>query len=341
MLAWPTIYGRGLLAGPDWTEGAVMASLPHLDAEAVSSTLPWPAAIDAVARAVGAFDAGANPPRTSVALPVGEFLLMSAATTTAAGVKVLSIAPANSVLGLPRIQGLYLLFDAATLTPRALLDGAALTTLRTPAVSAFAVRELAAPAASKLTVFGAGPQAEAHVHAINSVRPLETVSIVGRDADRSATLVDRLIGAGVPARSGTSHDVADADIVVCATTARTPLFDGDLLAAHACVVAVGSHEPSARELGDAVFRRAGHVIVEDVPTALREAGDVISAIAAGVLDPDQLVGLNQIQRVRPSTRLSIFKSVGMGWQDLAIAEALVAAWLNATGPVPIGRTDSP
>ena len=291
---------------------------------------PWPPSMS-----------GVNPPRSAVALPTGEFLLMPAANPTAAGVKVVSIAPGNAVRGLPRIQGLYLLFDAATLTPRALLDGAALTALRTPAVSAFAMRALAAPAAARLAVFGAGPQAEAHVHAINSIRPLDTVWIIGRDSDRSAALVGRLIQAGIAARSGTSQCLPEADLVVTATTARSALFDGDLLAAHACVVAVGSHEPDARELDDAVFGRAARVVVEDIPTALREAGDVIGAIAAGALEPDQLVGLDRIEGLRPSTGLSIFKSVGMAWQDLAVAEAVVAAWLDAGAVDAIGRTDSP
>jgi ornithine cyclodeaminase len=254
----------------------------------------------------------------------GELMLMPAESQTAAGVKVLSIAPANPTLGLPRIQALYVLFDARTLTPSALLDGAALTTIRTPAVSAFAADSLARADASTLTVFGCGPQAEAHVHAIRSVRPIGHVSVVGRDAGRTQALVARLIEAGLDARTGTTASVRGADIVVCATTAIEPLFAGAAVAADACVIAIGSHQPDVRELDDELFRRADRIVVEDAATALREAGDVILALAAGALHRDQLLDLFALTTIRPQAGISVFKSVGMGWQDLAIAEAMIA-----------------
>ena len=71
-----------------------------------------------------------------------------------------------------------------------------------------------------------------------------------------------------------------ADVVVCATTARTPLFDSTLLTDDVIVIAIGSHEPDARELDGALMGRA-QVVVEDVATALRECGDVVLAIADG------------------------------------------------------------
>jgi ornithine cyclodeaminase len=241
------------------------------------------------------------------------------------------VAPANPGLGLPRIQAVYVLFDAATLTPRALIDGTALTTLRTPALSALAVRALAPPDAATLLVFGSGPQAWGHAHALRAVRPIRTVRVAGRDPARQAALIDRLRAEGVPAVAGSGADVATADIVVCATTARVPVFDGRLLSDQACVLAIGSHEPTARELDDAVFQRAGRVVVEERSTALREAGDVLQAIAAGALDADQLIDLADLvgreggsEPAAAPGGLSVFKGVGMGWQDLAVAEAAEA-----------------
>ena len=255
---------------------------------------------------------------------------MPAASAAGVGVKVTSVAPGNPARGLPRIQAVYVLFDADTLSPRLLLDGTALTTLRTPALSALAVRSLAPAAAGSLLVFGGGPQAWGHVHAIATVRELREVRIVERDQDRLAALLDRLRAEGIAATAGTPDDVAGADIVVCATTARQPVFDGRLLAEHACVVAVGSHSPDARELDDAVFVRAGRVVVEERSTALREAGDVLGAIAAGVLDAADLIELASVVAAGPAPSgpvpgVAVFKSVGMGWQDLAVAEAALAA----------------
>lgn len=305
-----------------------MVDLPYLDAGTLNSLLPWAAAIDALDAALTAGAAvRGGPPRLSVAEASGELLVMPAASAAGVGVKVTSVAPGNPGRGLPRIQAVYVLFDAATLTPRALLDGTALTTLRTPAQSALAVRSLAAADAAELLVFGSGPQAWGHVHAIAEVRRLRTVRIAGRDTARQAGLVDRLRAEGFDAVAGTAEDVAGADLVVCATTARQPVFDGRSLAEHACVVAVGSHEPAARELDDTTFARAARVVVEERATALREAGDVLQAIAAGVLAAGDLVELTALARLPVQPGIGVFKSVGMGWQDLAVAEAAYAAWL--------------
>ncbi|HEX8306317.1 MAG TPA: ornithine cyclodeaminase family protein [Jatrophihabitans sp.] len=308
--------------------------LPFLDAGTLSSLLSWDDAIAALesALASGASRAG-GPPRYSVPQAHGELLLMPAADAGQVGVKLTSVAPGNPELGLPRIQAVYVLLDAATLTPRAIIDGTALTTLRTPALSALAVRALAPPDAASLLVFGSGPQAWGHVHALRTVRPLPTVRIAGRNPGRQAALIDRLRDEGVNAIAGDGVDVAAADIVVCATTARQPLFDGRLLSEHACVVAVGSHEPAARELDDTVFARAGRVVVEERGTALREAGDVLSAIAAGVLEPDDLIDLADLPTVASGAGIGVFKSVGMGWQDLAVAGAAHAAWARAATPL--------
>jgi ornithine cyclodeaminase len=323
-----------------------VTSLPYLDAAALTAALPWPAAIDAIAAALTGIR---TPPRVSVPMRAGELLLMPAEGPGAAGIKVAAVAPANPARGRPRIQAVYVLFDADTLTPRAVLDGTALTTLRVPAQSALAVRHLAAAGAARLVVFGAGPQAWGHVHALRSVRPITDVVVVGRgpvgrdsvgrdlvgggpvgggpvgrDLAGPARLVDRLAAAGVPARVGTPDAVAAADIVVCATTAREPVFDGAALAEGACVVAVGSHEPAAREVDDTVFRRATRVVVEQRGVALREAGDVIQAVAAGAVAADRLIEIADLPGLAARAGISVFKSVGMGWQDLALATAAVS-----------------
>jgi ornithine cyclodeaminase/alanine dehydrogenase-like protein (mu-crystallin family) len=314
-----------------------MTGIPFVDAETVRTLLPWPVAIEALEHAVRASGAGVpGPPRVSVprvSVPVagGELLLMPAESAVAAGVKVLSVAPGNPASGLPRIQGLYVLFDAATLSPWLLLDGTALTAVRTPALSALAGRHLAAPDASALVVFGAGPQARGHIEALCSIRPFSTIVVVARDDLRRGNFVATLVADGYPAAAGTPEAVADADVVVCATTSAQPVFDGRRLAPHACVLAVGSHEPGARELDEVLFARAERVVVEDRDTALREAGDVIAAVAAGTCSADALILLPQALELSPSPGISIFKSVGMAWQDLAVASVAGDRWRAGAG----------
>jgi ornithine cyclodeaminase/alanine dehydrogenase-like protein (mu-crystallin family) len=299
-----------------------------LGASAVA-TLPVTEAADALERALrNGLDPAAGPARSSVPVPGGQLFLMPAAADVGFGVKVLSLAPANPDRGLPRIQAVYALFDPDTLAPVAMLDGTALTTLRTPAVSLVAIRRLAVPDASRLVVFGTGPQAAAHIEAVRAVRPIVDVAVVGRDPGRTDAFVRQQRAAGVPVRMAAQDAVGRADIVVCATTAGEPLFPGGLPPRSACVVAIGTHEPSRRELDPALLSRA-RVVVEDVGTALREAGDVVLAVSEGALDPAALHTLADLvaaDPLGPSTadqpgdgRPAVFKSVGMAWQDLVVA----------------------
>jgi ornithine cyclodeaminase len=297
-------------------------SLPFVDAATLNRALSWPAAIDALGAALAAgLDVTATTPRSRMPTAHGELLLMPAEIGDAVGVKLVGLAPGNVDLGMPRIQALYVLFDAVTLAPTLLIDGATLTTLRTPAVSALAVRQLAGPQAATLTVFGSGPQAGAHVDAIRSIRPITRVTVVGRNPGRAEALAARLRADGLAAATGGPEDV-QADIVVCATDSPVPVFDGDRLAGGSCVVAVGAHQREHRELDERVFARAARVVVEDRATALREAGDIVLAIEAGVLAPEALSPLADLPSLPPVEGLTVFKSVGMGWQDLVIAEAL-------------------
>jgi ornithine cyclodeaminase len=273
-------------------------ALPYLSAGDVAAALTYAEAADALEAALRAgLDPEADPPRGTLPVGAGELLVMPSAPggagATAAAVKLVTVG------GEPRIQGVCVVFDPETLAPAAVLDGIALTTLRTAAVSALAVRRLVAPGARRLLVYGRGPQGRAHAEAIAQVvDSIDHVDVVGR---------------------GTDVDVAGYDVIACCTTAREPLFDGGRVADHATVVAIGSHEPDARELDAALMRRAT-VVVESRASALREAGDVIGA----ALGADDLVTLADDHAPEPA-RPRVFKSTGMAWEDAVVAAAVVAA----------------
>jgi len=297
-------------------------SLRLLDAEQIAA-LGWREAVAALRAALEAgLDPDAEPARVAFGFAGGEVLAMPSGSDRVAGVKLVGIAPGNPARGLPRIHGVYVVFDAETLAPTALLDGIALTSLRTPAVSALGV-DLVAPAdASRLVVFGTGPQAYGHVHALRAIRPLTSVLIVGRDRGRAEALASRLRAEGVTAEPGDRDAVGQADLVACCTTARTPLFDDAALPGHAVVVAVGSHEPAAREVGSDTVRRCG-ALVESRTAATTEAGEIVRAVADGVLDPADLVTFADLVRGATARRPRLVKTVGMGWEDLAVAEAVL------------------
>ncbi|MGW1885652.1 ornithine cyclodeaminase family protein [Streptomyces sp. NPDC001970] len=304
-------------------------------ADDIAALLAPAAAADAVEAVLrDGLDPESCPPRTHVPVTAGQLLLMPAAAGTYAGVKIAGVAPANPARGLPRITGSHLLLDGEALVPLALFDGAALTALRTPAVSAVALRHLAAPGAGHAVLFGAGAQAHGHLEAALAVLPLTRVTVVAPRREPAEELAAHARTRGLDARTGTPDDVADADLVLCCTTARRPLFDGRLVPDHATVIAVGSHEPDARETDTALVRRSA-VYVEARTAAGREAGDLIVPETEGVIGPDHIRGtLAELVTGRATAAAGcpqLFKSVGMAWEDLAVAAAVHRAATSRPG----------
>jgi ornithine cyclodeaminase len=287
------------------------------------------AAIDALEVAFGTLDPGSAPLRTSVDTPRGSLLVMPAFGDAGVGVKLVALTPANPERGLPFIQASYVLFDAETQAPQAVLDGTALTALRTAAVSGLATRYLARAEASRLVLFGAGVQARSHLEAMCAVRPVTDLVVVSRSPDAAEALVGEGRGRGLDAASGTSGAVGEADVVCTCTTAEEPLFDGSRLAPGAHVNAVGSYRPETRELDTETVLRA-RVVVETRDVALAEAGDLLIPIAEGAIEAGHVAAdlaetVRGAQVRRSPQDVTLFKSVGMAFEDLVVARAIVDA----------------
>ncbi|GAB6858124.1 ornithine cyclodeaminase family protein [Microbacterium xylanilyticum] len=306
----------------------VIGGLALIDAAALASRVSMAAAIRAIGDVLrGGFDPEDDLPRSILDVPNGQLLLMPAAIDGLVGQKLATVAPENPARGLERIQAVYVLLDGESLAPTALLDGTALTSLRTPAVSAAAIDTVASPDAGDLVVFGSGPQAVRHVEAFAAIRPLRSVRFISRDRDRAAAAAQtaRAFAPGADIAAGSPADLAGADLVVCATTASEPLFSAAEIRDGAAIVAIGSHEAHKAELPADLLRRS-QVIVESRRVALAEAGDVIRAVDAGAVDPAALVTMHELFTglVSPVTdRPHVVKTCGMGWQDLAVAARAV------------------
>jgi ornithine cyclodeaminase len=299
-----------------------------LGADDVWRSLGYPDAVDALERAFRVGDPSSTPPRSSIETTAGTLLLMPAATADAVGVKLVTLTPANPAAGHPLIHAVYVVFDGTTQAPIAVIDGGALTALRTSAVSALATKHLARPDASNLVVFGAGVQAAAHIDAMRAVRPIDHVTIVGRDAARAEALAARLRDEGSRAVVGVPTSVQGADIVCTCTTATAPLFDGAWLRPGVHVNAVGAFRPQDREVDTETIRRA-RIVVETRDAAGAEAGDLLLPIGEGAVGWDHVVAdLAEVvagaEVRRSSDDVTLFESVGLAFEDLAIAGALVA-----------------
>ena len=246
------------------------------------------------------------------------------------GVKVVTVFPGNAARSLPAVMGQYLLGDATTGEPVALIDGPSITVRRTAAASALASRYLSRADAATLLMVGTGALAPHLVAAHAAVRPIREVLVWGRDRAKAEALAASFKGARFRAGAAASLDeaVPQADIVSCATLAKEPLVLGRWLRPGQHVDLVGAYRPDMRESDDEAVRRA-RVFVDTRAGATHEGGDVVQPLKSGVLKPGDIVAdLFELTRGEKDGRgsadeITLFKSVGTALEDLAAAELAV------------------
>lgn len=295
----------------------------QLDRQEIAARLPWPALVEALA---AMFREGCDAPlRHRHPLPGGgSLLLMPAVGQGHSGVKIVHVAPGNAALGLPAVHAEYLLSDAATGVPVALLDGGELTDRRTAAASVLAARHLARPDSRRHLVLGAGKVAAALAEAFHAAYGMERTSIWARRPDQARALAARLAAHGVPAVAVDSPEPADHDIISAATLATTPLVMGAALAPGMHLDLVGAYRPDMREADGPALARA-LCVVDTRAGAMAEAGDIVQAIAEGHITAGHVVAeLAELCRGAHPGRtdpgqITLFKSVGWAGEDLAAA----------------------
>lgn len=217
------------------------------------------------------------------------------------------------------------LFDAESGEPLAIVDGAWLNPYKTGATGAVAVDELARTDATDVAVIGSGPQARGQLRATATVRDLETVWVYSpttEHRERFATECDERFDASVHAVSSSTVAVADADVVITATTASEPVFDGSDLSLGAHVTAMGQYHPERRELDDETIGRSRYVpdLAERVT---QDAGSFRHAMETGVVDEGHVyaelgdvVAGNRRGRT-DDEQITVFDSGGTGIETVA------------------------
>ncbi|MBV8168646.1 MAG: ornithine cyclodeaminase family protein [Alphaproteobacteria bacterium] len=302
-----------------------------IDDAAIERHPAYPALI---ARLRAAFAADVTVPlrhHHQVAVPgaaAGTLLLMPAWQAGAyLGIKVVTVFPDNATRSLPTVLASYLLLSAETGAPVALMGGRVLTVRRTAAASALAASYLARADARHLVMVGTGALAPALIAAHASVRPIERVTVWGRNRAAANDVVAKLAGNryAIAATDDLEAAVRAADIVSCATLAQDPLVAGAWLAPGAHLDLVGGFKPDMRETDDDAIRRSA-VFVDTRAGAMKEAGDIVQPLASGVLTPDAIrADLFDLARGRSPGRgapdqITLFKSVGTALEDLAAAQ---------------------
>jgi ornithine cyclodeaminase len=312
-----------------------------LDASSIRRLVTMKDVIEVVGQAAKDHAAGGLVAAPRVALPGGT-LLMAAESQQRGGVgaKLVSVAPGNRASGLSTIQGLASWLDYTTRQPLLVADATAVTALRTGALSGIATQVLAPLGASELAMVGTGGQALALVEACAAVRPVERVLLASLHR-ASAEQFRIKLGALLPELDvhicgSVSEAVKNAEIVCLATTSLTALVNDQDVRPDAHINAVGAYRPDMRELGVSVLAAATLVCSDDPPGALREAGDLMEAVARGAVDAESLIGLGALNGhydLGKRSGLTIFKSVGTALADLALLDLL---WqrAEADGTIP-------
>ena len=211
--------------------------------------------------------------------------------------------------------------------PVAMIEANLLGQMRTGAASGVATKYMARPDARIVGCFGTGFQARAQLKAICSVRRIERVDVYSRNDERRRAFADEMSECcNVPTVAVHSPDeaAAEKDIVLCATSSKEPLFDGHILEEGTHVCAIGSNYLTKAEIDVTTIRRADHVVCDSLEACQLEAGDFAPAIEDGSLDWSRVHQLSDVVVGRETGRalpedITLFKSVGLGLEDLAVA----------------------
>jgi len=236
---------------------------------------------------------------------------------------------------LPTIMAVIVLNDPETGRTEAVLEGSYITAVRTGAVSGVATEYLAKKDATTVGIFGAGTQAQTQLEAVMAVRNIESVLVHDIAPEKTARFSEQMsqrLRIEVRAEDDRERVAEESEIIITASTSKVPVFKGASLRQGTHINAIGSFTPDARELDDSTILRA-KIVVDSLDAALAEAGDLLIPMRAGIFQRNQIhAELGEIIAGRKKARendleITVFKSVGLGIQDAAVARL---AYVKAT-----------
>ncbi len=307
-----------------------------LNSNEVRKALPMDAVIEATKSSYAALSDGKAVVPVRSHLPVvpheGVSLIMPAfvqAGEEALAIKVVSVFANNHQQNLPTINAAVLVLDPKNGVPQAMLEGGTLTAIRTGAAAGAATDILSRPDSKTAAIFGAGVQGRTQLEAVCSVRTVETVWIFDLDAAQANVFVEEMAGQGlIPddlrVASAPEDALAEADIICTATTSTSPVFPDSAVNPGTHINGVGSYTLEMIEVPPETAGRA-KVFVDSHEAMLEEAGELVAAIKANMLDPNELTELglvvigNAPGRENPD-QITFFKSVGVAVQDAMAAQ---------------------
>jgi alanine dehydrogenase len=285
----------------------------HFSEDDVRRLLPMRECIEALRSAFRDYGAGiaVNQPRRRLYLDTGSVLhALAGANQKYFGTKIYSSNPKHGA------NFFFLLFDAATAKPLAQFDANHLGQIRTGAATGLAVDLLAPSNVDTLAVIGSGFQARTQIEAVRAVRAVKEVRVWSRHADNRSAFAEQV---GAVACDTAEQTVRDAAVVVTATWAKSPVIDASWVRSDALVCAVGSNDPGRREIPGDLLERASMLMIDDLTQGRIEAGDY--CLALDDKGWEHVIPLAKVVAgaVTRQPGIAVFKSVGMGLEDVAAA----------------------
>jgi alanine dehydrogenase len=245
-----------------------------------------------------------NQPRRRLILPTGSVLhSMAGAYGDYFGAKFYSSNPQYGA------HFFFMLYDAKTAKPLTMMEANFLGQIRTGAASGYATDLMANPDARVLGIIGSGFQARTQLEAMRAVRPISETRVWSRNADKRRKFAQE---SGITESATAEEAVRGAEIIVTATNAKDPVLEDRWIEPGVHVNAMGSNIASRRELPAELVRRAGIIAVDSLDQARIEAGELILADHW-----TNVIELKDVKQAYDSGRITIFKSIGLGLEDVA------------------------
>jgi ornithine cyclodeaminase/alanine dehydrogenase-like protein (mu-crystallin family) len=304
-----------------------MLMVSYLDEAQVRGVLQWDPLIAAMESALVSFSSSQviQPVREMLTVEEGKRYLgiMPAVTPSSMGVKVVSFYPGNSGTGIPTHHAIILLFRTDTGEPLAIMDGRLITEMRTAAVSAAVTNRLVPQNCHTLALLGSGVQAAAHLEALSRVRRFDDIRVWSQTPENAQRFAAQH---NIKAMPDVESAVRDADVIVTATNALSPILKGAWLKRGSLVNAVGSPRPTWRELDDETMT-SGVLVVDSREAVLKESGDVILSKAIIYAEVGEI--FRGTKPKPPAGSVIVFKSVGIAVEDIAAARLVYEATFGA------------
>jgi ornithine cyclodeaminase/alanine dehydrogenase-like protein (mu-crystallin family) len=278
----------------------------YLSEADVQELLPMRDAIDVMRKTFEALAQGRaqNQPRRRLILETGSVLhSMAGAYGNYFGTKFYSTNPRYGA------HFYFVLYDAKTAQPLAMMEANHLGQIRTGAASGHATDLLADPQAETLGIIGSGFQARTQLGAIRAVRPIKTVRVWSRSEEKRRAFAEE---SSVTAVDSAEEAVRGARIVVTATNSKDPVLESSWIQPGAMINAMGSNVANRRELPADLVQCAGLIAVDSIEQAKIEAGDLLLANHWS-----NVVELKDVQRHYDAEQITIFESLGLGVEDVA------------------------